>query len=85
VKKQISVAALIMSGCAMMVFAATKADPKADPCAEKYKSCTGSCSIVQGQSLARGVDRLQVENAYNRCVKACDKAKTDCDAKAKKP
>ncbi|HSV61846.1 MAG TPA: hypothetical protein VLH83_00760 [Chthoniobacterales bacterium] len=84
-KTKLSVAALIMSGGVMMMFAATKADPKADPCAEKYKSCTDSCSIVQGQSLARGVDRLRAENAYNRCVKACEKAKTDCDGKAKKP
>ena len=70
----------------MMMFAATKTDPKADPCAEKYKSCTGSCSIVQGQSLARGVDRLNAENAFNKCVKACEKAKADCEAKnPKKP
>jgi hypothetical protein len=65
----------------MMMFAATKADP----CAEKYKSCTDSCSVVRSQSERRGVDRLQAENAYNRCVKACDKTKADCDAKAKKP
>lgn len=65
----------------MMVLAATTADP----CTEKHKSCTDSCANVQSQSLRRGVDRLEVENAYNRCVKACDKAKTDCDAKTKKP
>jgi len=65
----------------MMIFAATPADP----CAEKQKSCTESCANVESQSLRRGVDRLQVENAYKRCVKACDKAKADCDAKAKKP
>ena len=75
------VAALMMSGCVMMGFAATKSDP----CAEKYKSCTDSCSITQSQSLRRGVDRGEAENAYNRCVKACEKAKADCDPKAKKP
>ena len=80
-KKQISVAALIMSGCVMMIFAATTADP----CTEKHKGCTDSCAIAQSQSLRRGVDRLDAENAYKQCVKNCDKAKADCDAKAKKP
>ena len=80
-KKQISVAALIMSGSVMMIFAATTADP----CTEKHKSCTDSCGISQSQSLRRGVDRLDAENAYKQCVKNCDKAKADCDAKAKKP
>ena len=51
-KKKISVAALIMSGCVMMVFAATKADP----CTEKHKSCSDSCAITQSQALLRGVD-----------------------------
>jgi hypothetical protein len=81
VKKKISVAALIMSGCVMMVFAATKADP----CTEKHKSCTDSCAITQSQSQRRGVDRLDAENAFKQCVNACDKAKADCDGKAKKP
>jgi hypothetical protein len=81
VKTKISAVMLIMSGCVVMIFAATTADP----CTEKHKGCTDSCAIVQSQSLRRGVDRLQAENAYNRCVKACDKAKADCDAKAKKP
>ena len=80
-KKQISVAALVMSGCGMMIFAATKADP----CTEKHKACTDSCANTQSQSLRRGVDRLQAENAYKRCVKSCDTAKADCDGKAKKP
>ena len=65
----------------MAMFAATTADP----CAEKHKSCSDSCATTQSQALRRGVDRLQAENAYNRCVKACDKAKADCDGKAKKP
>jgi hypothetical protein len=81
VKKKISVAALIMSGCGMMIFAATKADP----CTEKHKGCTDSCGIAQSQSLRRGVDRLDAENTYKRCVQECDKAKADCDGKAKKP
>lgn len=80
-KKKISVAALLVSGGVMMMFAGTPADP----CADKHKSCTDSCGITQSQSLRRGIDRLQAENAYNRCVKACDKTKADCDAKAKKP
>ena len=80
-KKKISVAALLMSGCAMMMFAATTADP----CTEKHKSCSDACGIAQSQSLRRGVDRLQAENEFKQCVKACDKAKADCDAKAKKP
>lgn len=80
-KKQISVAVLLVSGGVMMMFAAAPADP----CADKHKSCTDSCAITQSQSLRRGVDRLQAENAFNRCVKACDKTKTDCEAKAKKP
>ena len=71
----------MMSGCVMMVFAATTADP----CAEKYKSCTDSCANTKAQSMARGVDRLQAENAFKRCMKACDKAKADCDAKPAKP
>lgn len=79
-KKKISVAALIMSGCVMMVFAATKADP----CTEKQKGCADSCANTKSQSLARGVDRLEAENTYKQCVKACDKAKADCDGKAKK-
>ena len=70
-----------MSGCVMMMFAA----PTADPCTEKHKSCTDSCGTTQSQALRRGVDRLKAENAYNRCVKDCDKAKADCDGKAKKP
>jgi len=70
-----------MSGCVMMMFAATKADP----CAEKYKSCTDSCANDQSKSLLRGVDRLQAENAFKRCVSACDKANPDCAGKAKKP
>ena len=80
-KTKIFAAMLTMSGCIMMTFAA----PTADPCTEKQKSCTDSCATVQSQSLRRGVDRLQAENAYNRCVKACDKARADCEAKAKKP
>jgi hypothetical protein len=70
-----------MSGCVMGMFAATKADP----CAEKYKSCTDSCGFAQSQSLLRGVDRLQAENTFKTCMKDCDKAKAACDAKAKKP
>jgi hypothetical protein len=81
VKKKISVAALIMSGCGMMIFAATTADP----CTEKQKSCANSCGITQSQSLRRGVDRLDAENAYKQCVQACDKAKAECEGKAKKP
>jgi hypothetical protein len=65
----------------MMIFAATTADP----CTEKHKGCTDSCANTQSQSLRRGVDRLDAENAYKQCVKNCDKAKADCDAKAKKP
>ncbi|HEV2804540.1 MAG TPA: hypothetical protein VGW57_06360 [Chthoniobacterales bacterium] len=74
-------AALLMSGCGMMMFAATTADP----CAEKYKSCTDSCANAQSQSFRRGVDRGEAENAFKRCVQACDKKKADCDPKAKKP
>ena len=81
VKTKISAVMLIMSGCVLMMFAATTADP----CTEKHKSCTDSCALTQSQSLRRGVERLRAENAYNRCVKACEKAKADCDAKAKKP
>lgn len=80
-KTKITVAALILGGCAMMMFAATKADP----CTEKHKSCTDTCGITQSQSLRRGVDRLQAENAFKKCVAACDKAKADCDGKAPKP
>ena len=80
-KRKMSVAALILSGCGIMVFAATKADP----CAEKYKSCTDSCSVVRSQSERRGVDRLQAENAYNRCMKACEKTKADCGGNTTKP
>ena len=65
----------------MMMFAATTADP----CTEKQKSCTNSCGITQSQAQRRGVDRLEAENTYKQCVKDCDKAKGDCDAKAKKP
>jgi hypothetical protein len=65
----------------MMVFAATTADP----CTEKHKSCTNSCAITQSQALRRGVDRLDAENAFKQCVQGCDKAKADCDPKAKKP
>ena len=71
----------MISGCAMMMFAATKADP----CAEKYKSCTDSCTNTESQSLRRGVDRLQAENAYKRCMSACDKANPECAGNAKKP
>jgi hypothetical protein len=70
-----------MSGCVMMVFAATTADP----CTEKHKGCTDSCANAQSQSLRRGVDRLEAENSFKQCVKACDKKKADCDGKAKKP
>jgi hypothetical protein len=70
-----------MSGGIMVMFAATKADP----CAEKYKSCTDSCGFAQSRSLLRGIDRLQAENTFKTCMKDCDKAKADCDAKAKKP
>lgn len=81
-KKKISLAALLVSGGVLMMFAAAPADP----CADKHKSCTDACGITQSQSLRRGVDRLQAENAFNRCVKACDKSKADCEAKApKKP
>ena len=75
------VAALMMSGCVMMVFAATKSDP----CAEKYKTCSDSCAHTQSQSQLRGVDRLKAENDYKQCMKGCEKAKADCDPKAKKP
>jgi hypothetical protein len=81
VKKQISVAVLLVGAGVMMMCAATPADP----CAEKHKGCTDACGITQSQSLRRGVDRLQAENAFNRCVKACDKTKADCDPKVKKP
>ena len=80
VKTKIGAAVLIMSGCGMMMFAA-----KPDPCTEKHKSCADSCAITQSQSLRRQVDRLDAENAYKQCAKNCDKAKADCDAKAKKP
>lgn len=81
-KKKISVAALIMSGCVMMLFAAAPADP----CADKHKACTDSCAITQSQALGRQVDRLRAENAFKRCVKACDTTKAECEAKApKKP
>lgn len=80
-KRKMGVAALIMSGCGMMLFAATTADP----CAEKYKSCTDSCAITQSQAQRRGVDRLEAENAFNKCVKACDKAKAECGGKTAKP
>jgi len=70
-----------MSGCGMMMFAATTADP----CTEKHKACSDSCAIEQSRSLRRGVDRLQAENAYKRCVTSCDKAKADCEGKPKKP
>ena len=79
-KTKIAAVMLAMSGCVMMIFAA----PPADPCTEKQKSCIDSCATVQAQSQRRGVDRFQAENIYNQCVKACDKAKADCDAKAKK-
>ena len=65
----------------MMMFAATTADP----CTEKHKACTESCANTQSQSLRRGVDRLRAENASNRCVKDCAKAKEECDGKATKP
>ena len=81
VKRKISVAALVLSGSAMMMFAATKTDS----CAEKHKSCSESCANAQSQSMRRGVDHQQAENTFKQCVKACDKAKADCDAKAKKP
>ena len=71
----------MLSGCVMMMFAATKPDP----CTEKYKSCSDSCANTQSQALRRGVDRLDAENAYKRCMNACDKANPDCAAKAKKP
>ena len=80
-KTKMSVAALIMSAGVMMMFAATKADP----CAEKYKSCTDSCRNTESQSLRRGVDRLQAENAFKRCMSACDKANPECAGNAKKP
>jgi hypothetical protein len=82
VKTKIWVAAVMISGGVAMMFAATKAN---DPCAEKYKSCTDSCGITESQSLRRGVDRLQAENAYKRCVSACDKANPECAGNAKKP
>ena len=80
-KTKICVATLMISGSVVMMFAAAKADP----CAEKYKSCTDACGVTESQSLRRGVDRLQVENAYKRCLSACDKANPDCADKAKKP
>ena len=80
VKTKICLAALMLSGGVMIMFAATKADP----CAEKYKSCTDSCAIAESQAQRRGVDRLDAENAFKRCVSACDKAKANCDPNAKK-
>jgi hypothetical protein len=79
VKTKICAAALIMSGCVMMVFAA-----KDDPCTEKYNSCTDSCVHVQAGCKARGAEPTQCENAYKMCLQDCDKAKKACDAKAKK-
>jgi hypothetical protein len=68
-----------MSGCVMMMFAA-----KVDPCTEKYTSCTDSCVHVQAGCRARGAEPVECEKAYKMCLKDCDKAKKDCDAKAKK-
>ena len=65
----------------MMVFAATKADP----CAEKHKSCSDSCANVKAQCKARGADPDRCENSYKVCLQDCDKAKGDCEGKAKKP
>ena len=79
VKTKICAAGLIMSGCVMMVFAA-----KVDSCAEKYKSCTESCMNVKAQCRARGANPDQCENTYKICLKDYDKAKNDCDGKAKK-
>jgi hypothetical protein len=79
VKTKICAAALIMSGCVMMVFAA-----KVDPCTEKYNSCTDSCLHAKAGCRARGAEPDQCEKTYQMCLKDCEKAKKDCDAKAKK-
>jgi hypothetical protein len=80
VKTKLCAAALGMSGCVMMMFAA-----KDDPCAEKYKTCTDSCMNAKAQARARQVDEAQYENAYKMCVQDCDKKKEDCGGKPKKP
>ena len=78
-KTKICAAALIMSGCVMMVFAA-----KVETCAEKYKSCTDSCMNAKSQCRARGAQPDQCEKTYKMCLQDCDKAKKACDDKAKK-
>ena len=80
VKRKISAVMLVMSGCVMMMFAA-----KADPCAEKHKSCSDSCANVQAQCRARQVDPAQCETAFKACIKDCDKKQEECGGKAKKP
>ena len=69
-----------MSGCVMMVFAA-----KVETCAEKHKSCTEACANAKSQARARQADQAQYENAYKMCIQDCDKKKTECDDKTKKP
>ena len=78
-KTKICAAALIMSGCVMMVFGA-----KVDSCAEKFKSCTESCMHIQAGCRARGAEPVECEKAYKMCLQDCDKAKKDCDGKTKK-
>jgi hypothetical protein len=63
----------------MVIFAA-----KVDPCTEKYNGCSDSCTNVQARCKAGGSIPEKCEKAYEICMKACDKAKADCDGKAKK-
>lgn len=75
------ISAVILATCAgmIMVFAAKPADP----CTEKYNSCSDTCTNQQAGCKARGSDPSTCEKNYQKCMQSCDKAKKDCEGGAK--
>lgn len=75
-KAKISLVTLLVGGCLMIGFAA-----KVETCADKFTSCSDSCTNVQAHCKASGSDPGNCEIKFNRCMNSCEKAKKDCEGK----
>ena len=82
-KRKICFAMLTLTAGLIMVFAAPKADPspKADPCTEKYNSCSETCTNQKVQCGVRGSTPESCEARFRQCQNECIKAKNACEKK----
>jgi hypothetical protein len=76
-KTKICAGVLAISGFAMVIFAA-----KVDPCTEKFNSCSDACTNALARCKAGGSIPENCEKTHATCMKACEKAKADCEGPA---